>query len=279
MHKFKDKNTPVTAIKNLLTIYGSAENQQYFYTELEINSHLVKFLFTNDDELNTRVLLDSFPDFFETFETVIKPQMDNTCALKHADLMNANYWREIMHEQFADYLRDPSIVRYARTNPSYYSMGIPSVDSSSFDKLEYNLKIYAQPKLSPNLKNESELMDLAQVFFGTLISVYSERVSDSPSMPKPIKEAMVEKIYNLTFIHNKIFGLPEPARLVPVEPIYSASELILMEGWKVDFNAWWEKEGVYLRAGGGEYEKSFAWASWKNREIFNNQNKMNKEST
>ena len=86
-------------------------------------------------------------------------------------------------------------------------------------------------------------------------------------------------IENLTFIHNKIFGLPEPARLVPVEPIYSASELILMEGWKVDFNAWWEKEGVYLRAGGGEYEKSFAWASWKNREIFNNQNKMNKDST
>jgi len=29
-----------------------------------------------------------------------------------------------------------------------------------------------------------------------------------------------------------------------------------------DFEAWWEVEGQFLRAGGGEYEKTFAYHAW-----------------
>ncbi|CAQ71582.1 hypothetical protein [Cupriavidus taiwanensis] len=29
------------------------------------------------------------------------------------------------------------------------------------------------------------------------------------------------------------------------------------------FERWWQDHGRYCRAGGGEYEKSFAWASWQ----------------
>ncbi len=28
------------------------------------------------------------------------------------------------------------------------------------------------------------------------------------------------------------------------------------------FEAWWENHGQYNRAGGGNYEKTFAWESW-----------------
>ncbi len=29
-----------------------------------------------------------------------------------------------------------------------------------------------------------------------------------------------------------------------------------------DFEHWWENEGQYNRAGGSDYEKTFAWESW-----------------
>lgn len=29
-----------------------------------------------------------------------------------------------------------------------------------------------------------------------------------------------------------------------------------------EFEAWWESDGQYIRAGGGQYEKSFAYAAW-----------------
>ena len=29
------------------------------------------------------------------------------------------------------------------------------------------------------------------------------------------------------------------------------------------FEAWWEKEGQFLRAGGGDYEKTFAFHAWQ----------------
>lgn len=30
----------------------------------------------------------------------------------------------------------------------------------------------------------------------------------------------------------------------------------------LEFEAWWESEGEYLRAGGGDYEKTFAYHAW-----------------
>lgn len=30
-----------------------------------------------------------------------------------------------------------------------------------------------------------------------------------------------------------------------------------------EFEAWWESDGRYCRAGGGDYEKTFAWRAWQ----------------
>lgn len=30
-----------------------------------------------------------------------------------------------------------------------------------------------------------------------------------------------------------------------------------------EFEKWWREEGQFVRAGGGEYEVSFAWAAWQ----------------
>ena len=30
-----------------------------------------------------------------------------------------------------------------------------------------------------------------------------------------------------------------------------------------EFDQWWESEGQYCRAGGGDYERSFAYAAWR----------------
>lgn len=31
----------------------------------------------------------------------------------------------------------------------------------------------------------------------------------------------------------------------------------------LDFEDWWEHHGQFVRAGDGDYEKSFAYAAWK----------------
>lgn len=38
-----------------------------------------------------------------------------------------------------------------------------------------------------------------------------------------------------------------------------------------DFEYWWETEGQYNRAGGSDYEKTFAWEAWNHQ-----QEKINK---
>lgn len=35
------------------------------------------------------------------------------------------------------------------------------------------------------------------------------------------------------------------------------------EAFASEFEAWWESEGKFVRAGGGEYEKSFAFQAWR----------------
>ncbi|MGG2621658.1 hypothetical protein [Pseudomonas aeruginosa] len=35
------------------------------------------------------------------------------------------------------------------------------------------------------------------------------------------------------------------------------------EVFGAEFEAWWESEGQYVRAGGGDYEKSFAFQAWR----------------
>lgn len=35
------------------------------------------------------------------------------------------------------------------------------------------------------------------------------------------------------------------------------------EAFAAEFEAWWESDGQYVRAGGGDYEKSFAFQAWR----------------
>lgn len=47
---------------------------------------------------------------------------------------------------------------------------------------------------------------------------------------------------------------------------YTQAELDQQAIWVNEFDQWWENEGQYQRAGGGQYERSFAWWAWLNRE-------------
>ena len=47
---------------------------------------------------------------------------------------------------------------------------------------------------------------------------------------------------------------------------YTQAELDQQAIWANEFDQWWESEGQYQRAGGGQYERSFAWWAWLNQE-------------
>lgn len=47
---------------------------------------------------------------------------------------------------------------------------------------------------------------------------------------------------------------------------YTQAELDQQAIWANEFDQWWENEGQYQRAGGGQYERSFAWWAWLSRE-------------
>ena len=42
----------------------------------------------------------------------------------------------------------------------------------------------------------------------------------------------------------------------------SAEGANLIDVLERDFEAWWEGEGQFCRAGGGQYEKTFAYHAW-----------------
>lgn len=35
------------------------------------------------------------------------------------------------------------------------------------------------------------------------------------------------------------------------------------QNWETEFEDWWNKQGQFCRAGGGEYEKTFAYRAWE----------------
>ena len=47
---------------------------------------------------------------------------------------------------------------------------------------------------------------------------------------------------------------------------YTQAELDQQAILANEFDQWWENEGQYQRAGGGQYERTFAWWAWLNRE-------------
>lgn len=49
-----------------------------------------------------------------------------------------------------------------------------------------------------------------------------------------------------------------PAPEVQVEPT-----ILQDEAFADEFSAWWESEGQYVRSGGGDYERTFAFEAWR----------------
>jgi hypothetical protein len=49
----------------------------------------------------------------------------------------------------------------------------------------------------------------------------------------------------------------------PTTPIKEqVSTQSIRDTQEAPFEAWWEREGQFGRAGGGQYEKTFAWNAW-----------------
>lgn len=259
-------NTPFTAIKCLLLDYGESEPQHLFTLRKGVDDRM-RFIFTNNPNFNRTCLTESAPDFFDRFESEIVPQVEQQFPeLKGADLSNPEFWNTQMQGYLDKKENDESMARYARYDPSSYSMSFPHTTNEVKEySFGYSLRIYNIFKHSPNIEMESELLDFAKMFLSTMIAVYKQRINDSKKFLPSIKEAMNKKIRHFEEFHCKMFNLTMPEPQPESEP-YSEEELAMHKLWAEQFEAWWEDEGQYHRAGGGDYEKTFAWFAWLNRE-------------
>lgn len=223
------------------------------------------FYFTNDDQFNVSKLLESSPDFFEFYDSEILP----TVAKIYPEVINANFgnptfWVESISELIDKKMNSPDMLSFAKNHPHGYSMCFPHSDSKIIKADHYQYNIYNRFKYSPNLDQESELMDFVKMFLSKMVETYQEKINDSFRMPANLKEIFNDKIYNFAVFHSSMFDLPEP-RHSPTKP-YTEEELAQHSIWADEFELWWEHEGQFHRAGAVEYSKTFAWYAWLNRE-------------
>lgn len=263
MYRYHDTNTLQSAVSSLLLMYAERAEGEFFHTQASLDVQTGLFYFTNDEQFNKAQLLSSYPDFFKIYNSEIVPEVNKAFPiLKDAEFMNADFWREIMNDVYDSHESSSSMISYARNHPALFTMNFPSTENPVISKPYYLLNIYNQFDYSPDLHKESELFAFTNVFFSTLIEVYAKRVKESTVMPKAIKEMMQTKIYNFSVLHNSCFGLPAPEKPKSTEPEFSEEELAQQDIWKKTFDQWWNLEGQYLRGGGNDYEKSFAWSAW-----------------
>lgn len=269
LHKYPNNNCPYSVVKNLLIDYGSIEKGQFFSMEQLEHGQIMKFVFTNSDAYNTEVLAKSNPDFMAELNNEIMPAVDAQFpALKDANLADPMFWAKLMEECIIRKENDSSMVAYAKNQPSMFSMTFPQTSHEVTKGLfgNYSLPIYNCFENSPELAQESELMNFAEMFLTTMIKVYKERVNASTKFPAPLKEAMNVKFKHFEAFHCKMFNLPVPAEVEEKIVPYTTEELEQQKVWAEDFEIWWENEGQYHRAGGDDYCKTFAWFAWLNRE-------------
>lgn len=57
----------------------------------------------------------------------------------------------------------------------------------------------------------------------------------------------------------RVLAEPKPA----AQPETVEKLVLSDEAFVAEFEAWWESDGQYVRAGGGDYEKSFAFQAWR----------------
>ena len=75
-------------------------------------------------------------------------------------------------------------------------------------------------------------------------TTYTASESWSPSMTRECEAAI---------------AAAEAALAAPQEPVATDDK----DFTRIAFDAWWMRHGQYLRAGGGDYEKTFAWHAWE----------------
>lgn len=266
LHKYGDCNTPFTVAKTLLLDYGTSEQNSLFTVRAGVNDH-IRFIFTNQAETNRTCLLESEPDFFANFESEIVPSVEQQFpVLKGADLSDPQFWEKLMDEYLDSKENDESMLRYAKNSPEMYSMSFPHTNNEVKPySYGYSLKFFNIFKNSPNIEMESELIDFAKMFFATMIATYKKRFKAKTKFPPSIKEVMLNKIRHFEEFYCKMFNLPQPEPEQEVQP-YTKEELEMQKVWAEQFEDWWESEGQYHRAGGSDYEKTFAWWAWLNRE-------------
>src|SRR5690606_10637200 len=135
----------------------------------------------------------------------------------------------------------------------------------------YSLKFYNIFENSPNLALESELVNFGKMFFSTMIETYKECINSSKKFPPAIKDVMNNKIRHFEEFHCKMFNLPAPEVTEEIRA-YTKEGLEQQQLWGDEFEIWWENEGQYHRAGGTDYDKTFAWYAWLNREELRQKN-------
>lgn len=69
-------------------------------------------------------------------------------------------------------------------------------------------------------------------------------------------DSMEVRLYNRGWNDAINASTPTPAQ--QQEPVDESHR----DAQEAPFEAWWETQGQYLRAGGGQYEKTFAWHAW-----------------
>lgn len=270
LYQYPKGNNQFTIAKDLLLLMGDDENQSYFRGDLFVdNTGIFNFYLTNDDQYNKDQLLKNSPDFFEFFNNKVKPKVDQLFPkLKQFDFSSAEDWAEIINQNFDIKESDDLLKTYARNSPEIVSMSFPHTNSEikKSPHYSYGLKIYNRFDFSPDINNESELIKFTEMFFTTMIDVYKTRSEKSKLLPNNIKKLLIKRIFHFEVLHNSVFNLAVP---LPVdEPVkaYTEQELEQQKIWAEEFEIWWNEEGQYHRAGGGDYEKTFAWWAWLNRE-------------
>lgn len=263
---YPDDNSPFRVVSSLL-LNGGRDNKELFREEFYFqDSPSPVFFFTNDAEFNRKKLIESYPDFFKRYESEIVPFVDERYPdLKDADLTSEDYWASLINELITEKENDPSMLSYARNQPTMFSMSFPHANSEI--KITHNLfySVYNRVNRYSDVASETELLEFTKKFFSTMVKTYRERIEQSTILAGPIKEAMRIKIYNFGVFHAKMFCLKMPEELEDTRP-YTKEELAQHELWAIEFEYWWENEGQFHRAGGDDYCKTFAWFAFLNRE-------------
>lgn len=83
--------------------------------------------------------------------------------------------------------------------------------------------------------------------------------SDGGSAPAYSTEALCDD----GTVWSYYYGKKEWFQLAPIPQPEIADDVVTDLGVRLNFEEWWEEHGQFCRAGGGSYEKTFAFSAWE----------------